>query len=107
MVYVTHDGNDRAARLHIFVTDHFVRIDFLHHMSSHVLRLEAKLLRYEVDSLRVKTLVDRNEEAERHTGTDDLIDRHVHHHSQVVGSHELGEFEDLGLLLSLHDLEFI
>ena len=44
VIDVTHDGDDRATRLHIFVMHHFIRINLFYHMRRHILGRETELL---------------------------------------------------------------
>ena len=107
VIDVTHDGDDRAAGLDVLVVDNLVGIDLLYHMRCHILGLETELFCHQIDRLGVQTLVDRYEQTETHAGTDNFIYRHIHHYCQVIGGNELGQFEDLGLLLSLHYFELV
>ncbi len=88
-------------------------MDSGHHFGAHIFRLEAELLRHDVDGLRIQTLVDGHHQSEVHTSTDDLRDRHVHHRRQLADGHELRDlqfalFQLLLLLFLLHPegLEF-
>ncbi len=101
VVHVTHDGDDWAARYEVFVAYLLVGVDFLHHVCCHELGGVAELFCHEVDGLGVKTLVDADHDAEHHACADDLGDRHVHHHGEVVGRYELGEFQHFALCLLL------
>ena len=107
VIDVSHDGDDRATGFHILLVDHFISVNLFYHVCGDVLGGETELLGYEVDGLGVEALVDGDEKAEGHTRSDDLIHRHVHHHSQVVRGHKLREFQHFGLLLCLHLLEFV
>ena len=107
MINVTHDCDNRATRLDVLIVNHLVSVDLLDHVCCYVLGSKTELLCHKVDCLGVKALVDGHEESERHTGSDDLIHRHIHHHSEVIRGHELGQFEHFRLLLCLHALEFL
>ena len=61
VVNVTHDGDDRATRLHVFIVDHLVGINLLHHFSRYILGRKTELFGHEVDGLGIETLVDGNE----------------------------------------------
>ena len=107
VIHVTHHRDDRAARFHILVVHHLIGVDLIRHVRRDVLRLETELLGNQVDCLGVETLVDRHKQAKAHTSTDNLVHRHIHHHRQVVGRHELRQLQHFGLLLSLHHFEFM
>ncbi len=107
MIYVTHHRNNRAAGLYILFVDYLIGVNLLCHMRCYILGLESELFCHQVDGLGIQTLVDGDEQTEAHTGSDNLVHRHIHHVSQVICGHEFSQFENLGLLLSLHDLQFV
>ena len=93
MIDVTHDGHDGSARHEIG----FVVGLFGHRfadVSTDVFGLEAELLGHEVDGLCVHALVDADHNTDTHTGTDDLRHGYAHHRGQLVGRHELGQFQN-------------
>ena len=96
VINVTHDGDDRWTG-HQLIFGIGLLLQFLFNLLAHVLSLEAELLGHQVDGVGIQTLVDRNHQSQSHTGRDDLDHRHVHHRSEVIGCHELGEFQDLAL----------
>ena len=96
VVNVTHDGHNRRT-LNEICGIVFLVADGLGHLGTGILGLEAKLVGNNVDGLGVQTLVDAHHHAQVHTSGDNLVDGHVHHACQVIGSHKLGELEHLAL----------
>ena len=98
VVHVTHDGDDGGAGNEVSLIVGFLVHGFAD-VGTDVLGLESELVGHQVDGLLVHALVDADHDAEAHAGADDLGDGHVHHAGQLVGGDELGELQDLGLLL--------
>ena len=93
VVHVAHDGHDRWAR-HPILGVVLLFLNGFRHLGADVFRLEAELLGYDVDRLRVESLIDGDHHTDAHAGGDDLGDGDVHHVGQVVGGDELRELQD-------------
>ena len=106
MVHMAHHRDDGGTGLQVFlVVLHF--IDSRTHFCAHVFCLEAKLVGNQVDGFCIHALVDADHDAHTHTGGYYLCDRNVHHRSQFVGCHKLGQLQHLafccfGLYFLLH-----
>ena len=96
MIDVTHYGDDRRTLDEVgFIVLLF--LDSLSHLGAHIFGFEAKFLGNNVYSFGIEALVDRNHHADAHTSGDNLVDIHVHHHSEVVGCNKFGDFQHLAL----------
>ncbi len=104
VVDMTHDRNDRRTGHEIFFFVFFL-MNGIRYLSRHIFGAETELIRNNVDGFGIETLVDRHHDTEIHTRGDDIVDRHVHHQSQVIGSDKLRDFEHTALChFSLHGL---
>ena len=102
MIDVTHHRHDRSARNQIVLVVLLFSNGVLN-LSRNVFSGESELISNDIDSFCIQTLVDRHHDTDAHTSTNDLIDTHVHHRSQLGNSHELGQFQHLALCcLSCH-----
>ena len=100
VVNVSHHGDDWCARNEVF----WIILHFLHsvaHFLTHVRSREAKFFCHQVDGFSIQTLVDRHHDANRHTGSDNLRNRNIHHRGKVVGSYELGQLQYFALCIFL------
>ena len=105
MIDVTHDRDDRVARLQILLAVLLVGIVYLLLLFRiNEFHLETELLRQHGDVLGVKTLVDGDEEADAHAGGDNFGDIDVHQGGQLVGRDKLGHAQGLLILDSLQFL---
>ena len=103
VVDVTHDGDDRSSWDEVFRIVRLVSFsDGFLHVHALELDFEAELLCYDLQNLSVQTLVDGDEHAEAHAGSDDLGHRDVHQCCQLVGGDELRDLEDFLFLHFVH-----
>ena len=104
VVNVTHNGDDGVARHQVFGLVFFLnlvqRVDNLRAGKADFI---AKLIGDKTDGLCVKALVDADEDANLHTGSDNLRYGDVHHCGQLVGGDELRHLQRL-LVLHLAQL---
>ncbi len=102
MVYMTHHRHYRGAVYEIVLIV-LLLSDGILHLGTDILGSESELFGDDIDGLGIQALVDAHHDADAHTGTDDLIDTHVHHRSKLADGHELGQLEHLALCcLRLH-----
>ena len=102
MVNVTHHRYDRSARDQIVLII-LLLCDGILYLSRNIFGGKAKLVSHDVDGLCIQTLIDRHHDTDAHTSTDNLVDTHVHHGSQLRNSHEFGQLQNLALCsLSSH-----
>ena len=90
MVNVTHDGDNRMARLKILVRIGFgsiVHVFFL--ISIDEFDLETEFFRQHRDVFGIQTLVDGDEKTDAHASGDNFRNIDVHQCSQLVGGDEL------------------
>ncbi len=92
VVYVAHDGHYRRTALKVFLAV-FLLVDSVCHFGRYILGGKAEFLGHDVDCLGIESLVDRHHYAEVHTCGDYVVYGYVHHGGEVVGGHELGDFE--------------
>ena len=103
MVNVTHHRDDWCTSFEIFLLIfHF--FDSVGHLTRHILRGEAELLRHDVDGLSIQTLVDAHHHTDRHTSGNDLSDGNIHHRRKFVGSYELRDLKHLAFCALGHFL---
>ena len=90
MVNVTHDGDNRMARLKILVRIGFgsiVHVFFL--ISIDEFDLETEFFRQHRDVFGIQTLIDGDEKTDTHASGDNFRNIDVHQCSQLVGGDEL------------------
>ncbi len=92
VVDVAHDGHDGRTADEVFLAVLFL-MDGVGHLGGDEFGGESEFLGHDVDGLGVKALVDGHHHADVHTGGDDAVHGHVHHHGQFVGRHEFGDFQ--------------
>ena len=92
VVNVPHHSDDRRTLAEVFFVVHLFDDGFLH-FGRDELGGETKFFCHHFDGFLVETLVDRHHDADAHAGADDLCHGDIHHRSQFVGSHKLGELE--------------
>ena len=92
VVDVAHDGHDGRTADEVFLAVLFLMYG-VGHLGGDEFGGESEFLGHDVDGLCVKALVDGHHHADVHTGGDDAVDGHVHHHGQFVGRHEFGDFQ--------------
>ena len=103
VINVTHHGDNRWTRYPILliVILLFIGLNSLYHVCTDILCLEAKLVSYNIDGLRIQTLVDRDHDTNTHAGAYDFCHGHIHHVRQVVRSHKLSQLQHLAFLFLL------
>ena len=102
VVNVTHHNHDRRTRDQLLLGVALV-LDSLLDLHRYELNRETELLGNHYECLSVQTLVDRHHKTEVHTSHNDLIDRNVHHRSQLADGYELRNLQYRALhLLTLH-----
>ena len=105
MVDMPHDGHNRRARYQIFLIVFFL-IHRFGNFRTDILRLETELFGHQINGLGIQALVDRDHDADTHTRTDNLSDRHIHHHGQFVRGNEFGKFQHLAFCCLFFELLF-
>ena len=104
MVNVTHNGDDGVARYQVFGLVFFLNlVQRVDNLRAGKADFVAKLVGDKTDGLCVKALVDADEDANLHTGSDNLRYGDVHHRGQLVGGDELRHLQRL-LVLHLAQL---
>ena len=106
MVYVTHDGDNRSARLKIFFLVFRLGHSILY-LGTDIFGLEAKLLGHDVDGLGIEALVDAHHDTNAHAGADDLRHGYVHHCGQFVCRHKFRQLEHLAFGIHFATLLFL
>ena len=101
VVYVTHHSDNRRALEEIFFIVNLFYDGFLH-FGRDELSGETKFFSHHFDGFLVKTLVDRHHDADAHARADDLCHRDIHHRSQFVGRHKLGELQHAAFSIAAH-----
>ena len=82
MVYMSHHRHNRRTRDQIVLVILLFR-DGVLYLSRDILCGETEFIGYDVDGLRIQTLVDRNHNTDAHTSTDNLVYTHIHHGSKL------------------------
>ena len=100
VVNVSHHRNDWCARHEVFWSV-FLFLHGIAYFLTHIRSTESELLSHQIDGFSIETLVDGHHDANRHTGTNNLCDRDIHHRGKVVGSHELGQLKNLAFCIFL------
>ena len=92
VVYVSHDCDDRRTALEVFLLV-FNNLDGFGDIGADEFGCESEFLGNYIDCLRIETLVDGYHHTEVHASGDDVVDRNIHEVGEVVGCHELGDFD--------------
>ncbi len=104
---MAHNGDDGVAGHEVLGTVLLLDlVDGVDHILRGEAHLEAELVGDELDGLGVESLVDADEDADRHAGGDNLGHRHVHHGGQLVGGDELRHLQHVLLLHLVLELLF-
>ena len=94
MIHVPHNRYDWCAGHYILIRIFaLVLTNLRHHLGADILGLEPELFSNDIDSLGIQTLVDANHHSQRHTGSNNFGNRHIHHYRQVVSRNKLGQFQ--------------
>ena len=77
VVDMAHDRNDWRAVNKVFGFVRFILLDGFLYFNAHEFHLMAEFFSNKGEGFRVETLVNGNEHAERHTGRNDIGNRHI------------------------------